>query len=382
MADFLILDDEKGNKTSSQKEKQDTGLMKQINDFIYSFQKVKVSEKAIFYRLMATMTNAGMGIAKSVQVLEKQEKNPIFKRILASISSQLSEWKSLSDAMESHDWDFAEAEIGMVSSWEKTGQLNKALSDLADQIERIEAISGKLKSAMTYPLFILLVVFWVVFILMTKVVPKLLDIFGDKSTLPESTQALIGVSDFLTNYWFLIVWAFILTYVFIFFWKKTPDGKYMFDNFLLKVPIFWKINQKLILSKFSRILSGLIGSGVSVVESIKITADAVWNEVYKQRLLLLREDVGSWIKIWESLDGDKLFPDMVVQLIQVGEQTAKLDETIEKVADFYDEQVDNTIASINKLLEPLIIIILAVVVWFIAVSIMEPIMNLSDTVSS
>jgi type IV pilus assembly protein PilC len=129
-------------------------------------------------------------------------------------------------------------------------------------------------------------------------------------------------------------------------------------------------------------LSWLISSWVSIVESLNIVSDAVWNEVYRQRILLLSEDVRQWMKVWESLDWDKLFPPMMIQMIQVWEQTAKLDHTIVKVADFYDEQVDNTISSINKLLEPFIIVFLALVVWFIAMAIMQPIMNLADTVAN
>jgi type IV pilus assembly protein PilC len=155
----------------------------------------------------------------------------------------------------------------------------------------------------------------------------------------------------------------------------------MFDSIKMKVPVFGQINQKLVLSKFSRVFSWLVGSGVSIVESLKITSDAVGNEVYKQRIILLSEDIAWGIKMWESLDWDKLFPDMMVQMIQVWEETAKLDTTILKVADFYDEQVDNTIWVINKLLEPFIIVTLAVVVWFIAIAIMQPIMNLADTVT-
>ena len=150
---------------------------------------------------------------------------------------------------------------------------------------------------------------------------------------------------------------------------------------MLNIPIFWWINRKLVLSKFSRVFSGLASSWVSVVESLKITSSAVWNEVYKQRLLLLAEDISVWIKMRESLDWDKLFPEMMIQMIQVWEQTAKLDQTILKVADFYDDEVDNTIWILNKLLEPFIIVTLAAVVWFIAVWIMQPIMNLADTVA-
>jgi type IV pilus assembly protein PilC len=165
-----------------------------------------------------------------------------------------------------------------------------------------------------------------------------------------------------------------------FIWKWTNNWKYDFDRIKMWFPIFWELTQKTVLSKFSRVFSWLISSWVSIVESLRITAEAVWNEVYKQRILLLSQDVSSWIKIWESIDWDKLFPPMMVQMIQVWEQTAKLDQTVSKVADFYDEQVDNTIAVLNKLLEPFILIFLAVIVWFIAIAIMQPIMNLSNTI--
>ena len=173
-----------------------------------------------------------------------------------------------------------------------------------------------------------------------------------------------------------------VAYVLINVWRQTADWKYLYDKLILKVPIFWQIARKLILSKFARIFSWLLWSWVSVLESLNISAEAVWNEAYKQRILLLTEDVRRWIKIWESLDWDELFPEMMIQMIQVWEETAKLDQTVVKVADFYDEQVDNTIAVLNKLLEPFIIVTLAVIVWFIAIAIMQPIMNLADTISS
>lgn len=150
---------------------------------------------------------------------------------------------------------------------------------------------------------------------------------------------------------------------------------------MLHLPIVGKVLQKVILSKFSRVLSNLLSSGISIVESLRIVSDVVGNEVYRQRILLLREDVKKGIKIGESLEDDRLFPEMLVQMIKVGEETAKLDSIILKLADFYDEEVDTTINSINKLLEPIIIVSMAVVVGFIAVGIMQPIMNLADVVS-
>jgi len=385
MADFLILDDDKKSDSGNNVENNDNNKwaasMDAINDFLMWLQKVKTAEKVIFYRLLSTMTNAWMWIMKSVAIMEKQEKNPVFKKIMTVFCDELKEWKNLSECMAMYPNNFWEAEIWIIRSWEKTWQLNRALSDLAAQIEKVESISGKIKSAMMYPMFIVIVVIWVVWVMMTMVVPKLLEIFDTKDDLPPSTKLLIAMSDFFVNYWFIMIIVVVILYIWILFWKRTPDWKYIYDSFMLKVPVFWQINKKLILSKFSRVFSWLVWSWVSIVESLRITAEAVWSEVYKQRILLLSEDIAWGIKMWESLDGDKLFPDMMVQMIQVWEQTAKLDQTILKVADFYDEQVDNTIWVLNKLLEPFILVTLAVIVWFIAVAIMQPIMNLADTVS-
>ncbi len=386
MADFLIMDDEKNpwndnnvhNDTSSVKT---MSFIDQLNDFVVSLQSVKTKEKVVFYRLLSTMTNAWMTLIKAILVLEKQEKNAIFKAILWRFGEELKQWKNLSECLEMYPSSFSEAEIWIIKSWEKTGQLNLVLSDLSTQIEKVDSLTWKIKSAMMYPMFIIVVVIGVVAVMMTMIVPKLLDIFEDKSTLPASTKALMAVSDVFKSYWYLMIIVVIIAFVTISIWKKTPDWKYIFDNILLKIPIFWVINKKLVLSKFSRTFSWLSSSWVSVVESLKITSSAVWNEVYKQRILLLSEDISGWIKMWESLDWDKLFPDMMVQMIQVWEETAKLDKIILKVADFYDDEVDNTITVLNKLLEPFIIVTLAIIVWFIALAIMQPIMNLADTVS-
>lgn len=386
MADFLILDDDKktdsGNNVKNDNLKPKwADFMERINDLVMSFQTIKVSEKVIFYRLLSTMTNAWMWLVKSVIILEKQEKNPVFKKIMWRFCEELKEWKNLSDSMMWYPNNFWEAEIWIIKAWEKTWQLNRALSDLAAQLEKVESISWKIKWAMMYPMFIIVVVVWVVAVMMIMVVPKLLEIFDSKDDLPWSTKALMFMSDLFVNYWMYMILFVIIVYFSVYAWRKTPNWLYVLDDLKLKIPVFGTINRKLILSKFSRVFSSLVWSWVSIVESLRITADAVWNEVYKQRIVLLSEDIAWGIKMWESLDWDKLFPDMMVQMIQVWEQTAKLDQTILKVADFYDDQVDNTIWVLNKLLEPFILVSLAIIVWFIAVAIMQPIMNLWDTIT-
>lgn len=395
MSDLIILDEQQEDisnistdiqddqiQTESLQTKTNVSFMERLNAIFLSLQSIKIKEKVIFYRLLSTMLNAGMPLLKGVWVLERQEKNPVFKKILQRFIEELRQWKNLSECLDLYPWSFQEAEVWVVRAGEKTGKLNEVLTSLADQVEKVASISWKLKSALLYPAMIMVVVFWVIFVMMTMVVPKLLDIFEDKSSLPWTTQSLIFMSDFFRNYWYLIILFGFMVVIAVNVWKKTPAGKYNFDNLLLHIPILWDITRKVVLSKFSRVFSGLIASGVSVVESLKIVADAVGNEVYRQRILLLAEDVKQGMKIWESLDGDKLFPDIMIQMIQVWEQAAKLDQTVVKVADFYDEQVDNTVAAINKLLEPFIIVFLAIVVWFIAIAIMQPIMNLADTVAN
>lgn len=390
MEDIIILWEEENSSTRSDESilskpsntwKEKKSPIAYLNDIFAGLQKIKVKDKIIFYRLMSTMLNAGMSIVKSVWVLEKQEKNPTFKKILGEMLIWLREGKNLSECMEMYPWSFDDSEMWVIRAWEKTWKLNEIMTSLADQVEKVASVTGKLKSALIYPAMIMIVVFGVILVMMTVVVPRLLDIFEDKSSLPPSTQVLIFISDFFVNFWYLVIIFIVVIYVSISIWKKTPTWKYNFDKIMLKIPIFWMIMKKVILSKFSRVFSWLMSSGVSVVESLNIVADAVGNEVYRQRILLLLEDVRAWMKMWESLEGDPLFPNIMVQMIQVWEQSAKLDTTIIKVADFYDEQVDNMAATINKLLEPFIIVFLALIVWFIAIAIMQPIMNLADTVS-
>lgn len=278
--------------------------------------------------------------------------------------------------------NFSDSECSIIESGEKTGKLNHSLVQLAEQVEKVSGMSKKLKGALTYPAAIVVVMIASIMVLMTMVVPKIVEIFGDKDKLPPLTKFLIATSDFFVGYWWTIVVFGVGFVIFVSFWKQTEAGKYRFDKIMLGLPIMGKVMQKVILSKFSRVLSNLLSSGISIVESLRIVSDVVGNEVYRQRVLLLREDIKKGIKIGESLEDDKLFPEMLIQMIKVGEETAKLDTIIIKIADFYDEEVDTTINSINKLLEPIIIVSMAVVVGVIAVGIMQPIMNLADVVSN
>lgn len=192
---------------------------------------------------------------------------------------------------------------------------------------------------------------------------------------------LVNISSFIQNYWYVF---FIVPFLFmssLTAWRKTEHGLYITDKILLNIPGVGSLLQKIIISRFARLLSSLMGSGVSIVEALRIISGALGNEVYRQRVLLLRDDVTRGVTMGVSLEDDPLFPDMVTQMIRVGEETAKIDTIIIKVADFYDEEVDGAVSTINKIIEPIIIVTMAVVVGFIAYAIMTPIMQLSDVIS-
>lgn len=381
MSDIIILDNKEQNTKVVWKSNK-KNFFSRLNNVFMSFQRIKIKDKVVFYRLISVMLDSGMTLIKGITTLEKQEKNKYIKEMYQDFLINLREWKNLSECLERYELSFSESEIGMVKSWEKTWKLNEVLLSIADQVEKISSIITKLKGALIYPTIIIFVVIWVIIVMMIFVVPKLLEIFENKDALPASTKVLISLSDFLIHYWWTLLIGLFVMYILFAIWFQTEEGKFFLDKFKLSIPKFGLIYKKYILSKFSRIFANLIASGVSIVESLRIVSSSLNNEIYRQRILLLMEDVKAWIKIRESIDSDPLFPDMMVQMIQVWEQTATLDKTIVKVADFYDEQFSVTISAINKLVEPIIIVFLAVTVWFIAVSIMQPIMGLADQIAT
>ena len=207
-------------------------LLDKINWYLVSMQSLKTKDKLVFYRLLSTMSNAWVSLVKAVSILENQEKNPVMKNILSNFVINLKSWKKLSDCLELYPSSFGDSEVWIIKSWEKTWKLNLVLINLANQIEKVESINWKLKWALMYPVFIMLVVVWVIFVMMTMVVPKLLEIFEDKDALPWSTKSLIAVSDFMVNYWIFIIVFFVLIVFWVSIWKKTKTWSYLFDKFL------------------------------------------------------------------------------------------------------------------------------------------------------
>ncbi len=373
-SDIVILDIEGENN-----EKEIESTWDYVKNFFFKGWSITLRQKVVFFRILATMVNASLTILKSLSALRKQEKNEGMIKFYDFMIMRIQSGTTMHEALEAYYGCFSDAEISIIEAGERTGKLNTALIQIADQTEKVDSITRKMKGAMTYPLIMIIGMIACVAVLMIKVIPTLTGFFWDPSNLPTATQYVIAISDFFIAYWFLI-FLFVAGFVMgVSIWKKTKSWKYRFDFLILKMPLFGTLMSKVVLSKFARVFSNLLESGVAVVEAIRIVSSAVGNEVYRQRLLLLRQDIKNGQKIAESLEDDPLFPDLLISMIRVGEETAQIGTTVIKIADFYDEEVDMAIGNIQKLIEPVILIIMAVVIWFLAMAIFLPIMNLAGT---
>ncbi len=351
-----------------------------INDWLVAHSKVTVKDLAGFFRLLAVMINAGVPLIKSLETLSAQSaQNPKLARIISEISQKIEQGKSLSDAMSMYKDVFDDSQIGMTKSGEATGQLNQVLTGLADRLEKNASIGAKVKGALIYPMVIVTLLITVVFVMMIVVVPKMTEFFTQSGkALPFATQLLITMSEFFQSYWVFIGVATVGVIMSVGAWRKTVMGRYQWDGMLLKIPMFGPLIRKSILARFARLLSDLLESGVQVVQSLHIIADAIGNDVYRQRLILASQDVEQGIPLAESLNDPSLFPVVLINMIEIGEQTAHLDVVTEKVAALYDDEVDAMIQGLTKAFEPILLIMIGLVVGGMVAAIMLPIMDMSN----
>ena len=309
-----------------------------------------------------------------------------FKQVISDIAFRIESGSSFSEALTAYNKYFSDAQIGMVESGEATGRLNQTLLQIATETEKSSQLTKKIKGAMIYPITILIILAAAMYAVMTIVMPKIKDVFESLgSELPAMTQMLISMSDFMTGttgplpngVWVLLGLAgFIMLFL---WWKKTKSGRIIWTNLIMKFPVFGILIKKTALARFCRSLSTLTNSGVSILKALAITAGSVGNPVYEKRIKMIAEDVKRGITMGENMKDDiKFFPSMVVGMINVAEQTAQVDQITGKLADFYEEELDDMVKNLSRLMEPIIIVVLGGTVGFLVIAVMMPILQSSD----
>ena len=347
--------------------------------------RVKLRELSIFYRQFATMINAGVSLIRCLDVLEQQTSSYRLKEIIRDLESEIEGGASLSQAMTKYPGTFTQLATGLVRAGEVGGVLDETLSRLATFIEKDMDLRRKIKSAMTYPIVVLMFATTIVLVLTTYILPKFIEVFTDlglkKESFPLPTLMLMRASEFMIHNWWLLIIIVVGLHIVFKRVKATKTGKRVWDTLSLKAPVFGGLIHKVAIARFSRTLGTLMGSGVPILQAMETTAGTITNDLISDAVLTARANIRQGDTIADPLAASKQFPPMVVQMITIGEETGQLDDMLEKVADFYEAEVDSTLDSLTVALEPLLIVLLGLVVGFIVISMFLPMIALIEGLS-
>lgn len=334
-----------------------------------------ISQKriAIFTRQFSVMLDAGLPLVQCLEILGSQEENPRFAGILEQVRSDVESGASLAEAMRKHPKAFDNLYVSMIEAGEAGGILDVILQRLSNYIEKAVRLKNQVKSAMIYPVTIIVIAILVVLVILLKVIPVFEQLYaGLGGQMPALTRFVLWMSRTTGRYFWLIAGVFIAGGVFITRWYKTEHGRHVLDGLMLKTPIIGMLIRKVAVARFCRTLATLTVSGVPILDGLEITAKTAGNAIIEDAILATRKAVEEGKTISEPLAQTKVFPPMVVQMINVGEQTGALDQMLSKIADFYEEEVDTAVAGLMKLIEPLMIVILGVMIGGIVASMYLP----------
>jgi len=373
---------------TSVEEQKTSALMKKASgkSFKFSFGKrVGLKDLSIFCRQFATMINAGVSLVRCLDVLEQQTSNIGLKEIIRDIQVEVEGGATLSKAMAKYPKVFSELAVGLVRAGEVGGVLDDTLERLAVFLEKDLELRQKIKSAMTYPILVLIVAVAIVSFLVMFILPKFMQLFlelgMEESDFPAPTRLLMNISNFALQKWYLMVGIVVGLWIAIGRIKTTKSGKRFFDALTLKVPVFGPLNHKIAVSRFARTLSTLLSSGVPILQAFETVAGTVANDVIADAILLSRASIREGDTIADPLAESKMFPPMVVQMITIGEETGQLDSMLEKVAIFYEREVDAAVESLTAAIEPIMIVVLGFIVGFIVIAMFLPLIGVIQNLS-
>lgn len=345
-------------------------------------KKVKLHSLVVFSRQFATMIDAGIGIVRCLDILEGQTKDPALKPVLAATKRDVKGGLSLTDAFAKHPGVFSRLYVNMVRAAETGGILDQILDRLSTFLECEQEVRAKIKSAMIYPVIVLIFAFLMLTALFLFVLPKFKEIFMTMNIeMPLATRILFNTSSVLRAYWYIPFTLIVGGTIFYRMYSNTPKGRYQIDLIKLKVPVIGELVQKMAVSRFSRTFATLISAGVPMMRSLEIVGETSGNTVIAGAIENARTSIREGQKISQPLAQSGLFPAMVTHMIDVGEETGRLSDMLAKVSDFYDKEVENAVKALTSLIEPVLIVVLGCVVGFIAVSIMAPIFKLISSIN-
>jgi type IV pilus assembly protein PilC len=348
---------------------------------IVLFQRRKVKSKVlmIFTRQLATLIDSGLPLLRSLNVLAKQERDKVMKKTIDKLADSVQSGSTFSDALALHPKIFNDLYVNMIRAGEVGGVLELVLTRLSEFQEKAARIRNKVLSAMVYPIIVMTMAIGILCFLLVFIVPRFEvifhDLLGDKP-LPPVTQFVIGFSGFMKNHGLVLVGAVVAIVIVYNFIGRTRRGRLVIDNFKLRMPLFGNLNRKTAISRFARTLGTLVTSGVPILQALNITRETAGNAAIARAIARVHDCVKEGESIVQPLEASKQFPPMVVSMIDVGEETGKLPEMLLKMADVYDDEVDNAVAALTSMLEPIMIVLLAIIVGTIVLALFTPLISI------
>lgn len=348
---------------------------------IVLFQRRKVKSKVlmIFTRQLATLIDSGLPLLRSLNVLAKQERDKVMKKTIDKLADSVQSGSTFSDALALHPKIFNDLFVNMVKAGEVGGVLELVLTRLSEFQEKAAKIKNKIISAMVYPIIVMIMAMGILVFLLIFIVPRFQvifqDLLGDKP-LPPVTRFVLGVSDVMQHQGLVVLGAVVAIVVIYNFVGRTRRGRLAIDNFKLRMPLFGNLNRKTAISRFARTLGTLVTSGVPILQALNITHETAGNAAIASAIARVHDSVKEGESIVQQLEASKVFPPMVVSMVDVGEETGKLPEMLLKVAEVYDDEVDNAVAALTSMLEPIMIVFLAVIVGTIVLALFTPLISI------
>ncbi|MCS1409880.1 MAG: Type II secretion system protein F [Verrucomicrobia subdivision 3 bacterium] len=347
--------------------------------------KVKPKVLTTFTRQLATLVDAGLPLLRGLRVLAKQEKNATLKRIIGDLGDSIEGGSTFSEGLAQHPKVFNKLFINMVKAGEMGGVLEVVLNRLAEFMEKAQKIKGKVIAAMFYPTAVITIAIGILILMMVIIVPKFKQIYTDMlegKPLPAFTQFVLNISETVSSNFLQTGAIVILTFIVLKLLTKTKWGRWVWDKIKLKFPVLGPVVSKVAISRFTRTLGTLVSSGVPILQALTIVRETAGNVIVGNAVTSVHESVKEGETITAPLDQSKVFPPMVISMVDVGEQTGALPEMLMRIADSYDEEVDNAVAAMTSLLEPIMIVFLAVVVGSIVIALFLPLISLIDQLGS